>query len=201
MEPDHIPEVAMLQLACFPPPFPEELLWNGSHLRRHLEIFPEGQFVTLDQKDKVWASCSNTLVPDAVWDAHTSWTETVGGPYLRRFDRSGKTLYGLDVSVHPSVRGKGLLREFMKQRFDLCRGMNLTRYGTAVRMPGFASWANQTGDATPEMYARQVESGAVKDPTLTPMLRVGLRLEGVIRDYMDDFESGNAAAALEWMDR
>jgi hypothetical protein len=79
--------------------------------------------------------------------------------------------------------------------------MNLTRYGTAVRMPGFASWANQTGDATPEMYARQVESGAVKDPTLTPMLRVGLRLEGVIRDYMDDFESGNAAAALEWMDR
>ncbi len=47
-------------------------------------------------------------------------------------------------------------------------------------------------------YARVVVEGKATDRTLTPLLRYGLGFVEVIENYMDDEESGNAAALLEW---
>lgn len=188
--------VVALQPLAFPPPFDPELLWEADHLRRHLQVFPDGQFVAVHQ-GRIVASCSNTRIPEQLWQAHGSWSDTVGGPMLDSFDPEGTTLYGLDISVHPEHQGQGVGRKLYQARFRFVRQQGLLRYGTACRMPNFASGGEALGLSLEE-FAQRVVQGATTDRTLTPLLRMGLRFESVIRDYMDDAESGNAAALLSW---
>lgn len=186
-----------LQRACFPAPFPEELLWSASHLAEHLRVFPEGQFV-VDSEDRIVASASNAIVDENVWQAHLPWAETLGGPELSRHDPRGTTLYGVDVSVHPAFRRRGLARALYEARFALVRSAGLARYGTACRIPDFRAWSLAH---KPDLdgYLGAVASGDTEDRTLTPLLRLGLALVGGIRGYMDDEESLDCAALLEWM--
>lgn len=189
--------VAGLQRACFPPPFPEELLWNERHLRTHLAIFPEGQFIAVGDEGTI-GSASNCIVSEEGWLSHASWDSTAGGPMIANHVAKGSTLYGLDVSVHPDWRGRGVMRSLYRARFDLVRKLGLKRYGTAVRMPGFGAFEVQNPGSQPEDYVRAVVESRLVDRTLTPMLRVGLKPGGVIRNYMEDPESHHSAAVLEW---
>jgi len=188
----HIPGVVALQESCFPPPFDPELLWKANHLRRHVELFPDGQFVALLGSDVV-ASCSNTLISEDNWQAHKSWDETVGGYFLENFDPAGSTVYGLDISVHPDHRRQGIARALYEARFDVVRRRAI-RYGTACRLPDFIN----SNFPTPVSFAKAVEAGEVEDRTLTPLLKMGLTMTDVLENYMDDIESGHAAALLEW---
>lgn len=197
MSPEHLDGAVALQRACFPPPFPEDLLWSRGHLERHLELFPAGQFVAVEGA-KVVASASSTRISEQNWIAHKSWDETVGGPLLTTFDADGSTLYGLDISVHPDYRGKGLGLDLYKMRFELVQVLGLIRYGTACRLPDFRTYQNLYSGLTVEEYAENVVRGNTQDRTLTPLLRYGLTFRGVIHDYMDDYESDNSAALLEW---
>jgi ribosomal protein S18 acetylase RimI-like enzyme len=182
-----------LQRACFPPPFPEDLLWQPHHLLQHLEVFPEGQFAALDG-EKVVASCTNLRVSDAAWDSHLDWMTTTGGPTLAAHTPAGGTLYGVDISVHPDYRGRGIARTLYQMRYDLVCDMALARYGTACRMPDYAA----SGMVSVADFAAAVARGDCTDRTLTPLLKMGLVFEGIIENYMDDEESGNAGAILSW---
>lgn len=192
MEPGDIPGAVALQKACFPDPFPEELLWNADHLARHIELFPAGQFV-VEAEGAIVASASATRISEARFQAHESWDATVGGPFLTSFDPAGSTLYGLDISVHPEFRRFGFGRLLYSARFDLVRSSNLKRYVTGCRLPDFGASGLEL-----EAYLAQVERGARTDRTLTPLLRYGLKLVGGIREYMEDEESRDCAALLEW---
>ncbi len=189
--------VVGLQALCFPLPFDPDLLWQRPHLERHLELFADGQFVA-ESAQGIVASCSNTLVAERSWAEGRSWEATVGGPMLDHFDAHGTTLYGLDISVHPDCRGLGLARALYQARFDLVKDRQLARYGTACRLPGYQEWARGRDQATPQQYADDVAAGRISDRTMTPLLKVGVKYLGVIENYMDDEESGNAAAKLEW---
>lgn len=192
-----IPGAIALQRLCFPDPFPAEFLWLPEHLAAHLQIFPRGQLVAVED-GQVIGSASTCIISESNWQAHESWTNTVGGPFVVNHDPHGSTLYGLDISVHPGFRRRGIGRAFYHARFKLVEALNLDRFGTACRLPGFMTWSQRTGRTDVEEYALQVSSGAENDPTLTSLLRYGLTFLGVIHDYMDDEESANAAALLEW---
>lgn len=193
MQTQDLEGVLALQRCCFPPPFSTEFLWRREHLEAHLAKFDEGQFVALSG-DKVIGSASNNLISEMLWEAHASWEETNGGWEFDSFDPSGTTLYGADISVHPAHRGQGVGRALYTARFELVRKRNLTRFGTACRLPDFSS-SSYSGLKD---YANSVAEGTTVDRTLTPLLRYGLRLITVLQDYMDDPESGNGAALLEW---
>ncbi len=150
------------------------------------------------QESQIVGSASNTRISEDKWHAHKSWDETVGGPFLTNFDPKGSTLYGLDISVHPAWRGKGVGRALYQARFGLVRTQGLTRYGTACRIPGYLNWSLTAEDPSPEKYVAEVVAQRAADRTLTPLLRYGLRFLDVIHDYMDDEESANSAALLEW---
>lgn len=227
---EDIEGVVALQRACFPPPFPEELLWKREHIERHLDVFPEGQFVAISKgveipcqgeatrsKDKpgradahindsdgqVIGSASSLIITEDNYKAHHDWQTTVGGHFLECHDPSGTTLYGVDISVHPDFRGLGVGRKLYEARLQFVRDNRLCRYATACRIPDFAAWwdlhprIESLADAL-NAYCREVIGGRTTDRTLTPLLRYGLKFVAVIENYMEDEESANAAALLEW---
>lgn len=185
--------VVALQRACFPPPFPENLLWNAGHLERHLVVFSEGQFVALIDGIVV-GSASSLIITEGHYQAHQDWETTVGGHFLNAHDPSGTTLYGADISVHPDFRGHGVGRALYEARKDLVRALRLKRYATACRLPGYLD----SGFETVEEFVDAVIRGETTDRTLTPLLKYGMTCVGVAHDYMQDEESANAAAMLEW---
>jgi GNAT superfamily N-acetyltransferase len=194
MNPLDVEEVAALQADCFPPPFPPELLWQASHLLGHLRLFPQGQFVAVVD-GKVVGSASSLLIPSERWAGDHSWDDVTGGLTLSRHDPKGTLLYGADISVHPEHRGQGIARALYQARFDLVRRLSLKGFVTSCRLPGFL--ASNAPD--PETYAQEASRGERTDATLTPLLKMGLSYLGVSRTVMDDPESGNAAAKLEWL--
>lgn len=192
----HVQAAVELQRLAFPPPFDAELLWKADHLLHHIALFPAGQFAALNEEGVVMGTCSNTRITDENWHSHQDWDTTVGGPFLTTFNPGGSTLYGLDISVHPDFRRMGVARALYSARFDLIRRDDaLLRYGTACRIPGFA---DHRSSFLPETYVQRVVEGHCSDPTLTPLLKMGLTYLETIADYMEDEESGNAAAMLEW---
>lgn len=164
----------------------------------HVRKFPEGQFVAVSETGDVVASCSNCLVVEATWKKHGSWVATVGGPNIEGHDDSGSTLYGLDIAVHPAWRRAGIGRALYAARFGVVRARALTRYGTGCRIPDFREAKRQVPHLIPAAYAEEVVRGARQDRTLSPLLRFGLTFLGVVNNYMEDDESANAAALLEW---
>lgn len=197
MRPEHIAGAVALQRECFPPPFPEELLWRAEHLAHHIEIFPEGQFVALES-GKVIGSASNLVLTEEAWRRHGTWDETVGGPYFANHAPAGSTLYGADISVAPPHRTKGVGRALYNARFDLVRSRKLVRYGTACRIPDYLSFHKRVA-ATTKQYIEVVLNKASADRTLTPLLRIGLSYVETLENYMMDEESGNAGVLLEWL--
>lgn len=192
-----VPGMVALQRACFPAPFPAEFLWRVEHLERHLEIFPAGQFVAVEG-ERVVGSASNSRISEADWQAHLPWDSTVGGPFLQSFNPAGSTLYGLDISVHPEYRGRGVGRALYEARFNLVRELRLLRFGTACRLPGYLNWSKTRTEASVETYVQEVVAGREADRTLTPLLRYGLEFIEVLHGYMEDPESADSAALLEW---
>lgn len=196
LQPEHFSGVVALQRACFPAPFPEELLWQPNHLENHLRVFPEGQFVYLLDGEVV-GSASSLRISRDTWQAHKPWVDTTGGLDLSAHEADGEVLFGADISVHPKHQGKGFGRALYHARFNLVRRLGLAFYGTVCRMPDYAFW-NQKAGLTPVEYADLVVQGQVPDRTMTPLLKMGLSFERVIPNHMEDEESGNAAAALVW---
>lgn len=198
MTPDDVAGAVRLQELCFPPPFDPSLHWRPEHLLAHIARFPAGQFVGVSAQGEVIASCSNCRVAEGTWQAHGSWLDTVGGPFIEGHDPVGSTLYGLDISVHPDWRRGGVGRALYQRRFQFVRDEGLTRYGTGCRLPDFTAAKARQPELDVESYARDVVSGMRQDRTLSPLLRFGLTFLGVLTNYMEDAESADCAALLEW---
>lgn len=197
MRPEHIEGAVKLQRDCFPPPFPDELLWQPGHLAQHLVIFPEGQFVAMDA-GRVIGSASSLRISRSVWQDHESWELLTGGHSFSSHDPGGEILYGADISVHPESRGKGVARALYAARFELVTAEGMRMFATCCRIPGWREWSSRTGGGTHEQYCDLVVASSLADPTLTPLLRMGMCFRGLAYDYMEDEESGDAAAVLEW---
>jgi GNAT superfamily N-acetyltransferase len=191
---EDIAGVVALQQKAFPPPFDPELHWDPEHIEAHIRVFPLGQWVAVSHDGTVIGSCSNTLISEERWNLHAPWYRTVGGPSLEGIELNGNTLYGLDISVDPDFRRQGVGRSFYEARFEYVRNNQLTRYGTACRIPGFV----ECEETSAENYVQNVVTAEMTDRTLTPLLRYGLTCLGVIENYMPDPESLNHAALLEW---
>lgn len=183
-----------LQRACFPPPYPEEQLWNAGQLKAHIARFPEGALCA--EVDGVIAgSCTSLIIKFDPEHPHHTWAEVADNGYISTHDPNGDTLYGIDMAVHPDYRRRGIARRMYEARYDLVRRLGLKRFLAGGRMPGYGGYADRM---SPEEYADRVIRGELIDPVLTPQLRAGLRPVAVLRGYLPDEESRDAALLLEW---
>src|SRR5215208_5430968 len=139
--------------------------------------------------------CFPTLAPD-------EWmTEEHFASHLRLFPEGqhvaldGERLYGSDMSVHPAYRGRKISRLLYDARKDLARRLRLRGIVAGGMIPGYKNYRDRMNVAE---YANAVASGELIDPTLTPQLRAGFRLRGILYDYIDAGELGNDSTLIVW---
>jgi hypothetical protein len=105
--------VALLQRA-----YPDMPVWKMEELTHHLAVFPEGQLVAVDQTDRIVGSSSSLIID---WDDYTEsahWATITGSGTFNTHNPLGKTLYGADMGVDPTMRchGIGSLQNNMSQK-------------------------------------------------------------------------------------
>lgn len=188
------PELINIQRESFPPPFPSELWWNNEQLKNHVSLFPEGALCI--EVDGVLAGSMTALLVnfDPSHPEH-SWEEITDNGYIRNHNPNGNTLYVVDISVRPTYRKFGLGKWLMLSMYDVVIHLGLTRLLGGGRMPGYHKHAFEM---SPDEYLAAVVRGELKDPVITFLLRCGRTPVKVVANYLEDEESHNFGALMEW---
>ncbi|MEH7252560.1 GNAT family N-acetyltransferase [Neobacillus niacini] len=192
--PTDFDELIQIQSECFPPPFPSELWWNIEQLTNHVTYFPEGALCI--EVDGVLAGSLTALCVnfDPNHMEH-KWEDITDNGYITNHNPSGDTLYIVDISVRPSFRKLGLGKLMMQAMYHVVIQKKLVRLLGGGRMPGYQKKADTM---TPDQYLQEVIAGKLKDPVITFLLRCGRLPIGIVENYLDDVESCNYAALMEW---
>jgi GNAT superfamily N-acetyltransferase len=192
---DDYPELRRIQQECFPPPFPEALLWTRQQIASHQAHFPDGALCA--EINGVMVGSASALVlrwhPGEV--AHT-WAEASADGFLSNHDPRGNMLYGVDIAVSPGYRRRGVARALYQARYALVRRLQLDGFISGSRLSGYHRVQESLSI---EDYARQVVAGMREDPVITPQLRSGLRALQLVRGYLPDAESADAALLMAWL--
>jgi GNAT superfamily N-acetyltransferase len=191
--PEHLAALAVHQRICYPTLAEYELM-TEAHFASHLRLFPEGQHVALDGDRVVGQSSTFQISGEVVFAPHR-FHDIMAAGFFTNHDPRGEWLYGADMSVHPDYRGRGLAGKLYAARKDLICRLNLRGMVAGGMLPGY----NQHQDAmTVEEYVDRVSRGELIDPTLTPQLRSGFVVRGVLRDYIDDAAITPHASLIVW---
>lgn len=192
MKAEHAEQLEALQRIVFPNLAEEELL-HADQYKKHVEIFPEGQFVALDGDKVVGATSTIRYHFDINHQEHHTFFEIMGGGWFTTHDSNGEWLYGMDVSVHPDYRNKGIAKALYKARMETCKQLGLKGQMTVGMLNGY----NKVKDEmTIEEYYEKVKNKELFDPTVSVQEKVGFKIVGLMKDYLNDPTCGNAGAVI-----
>lgn len=194
MCPEDIPSILDLQGTVFPTMPP----WKASQLKRHLEVFPEGQVVAEDEAGKIVGASSSLVIVQEDFNELANWSKITGDGYFTTHNlQEGKTLYGADIGVDPEARGRGVGAMLYDVRKETVKRFNLKRMVAGGRIPGYGRVAHLI---PPEQYVEEVLSGKREDQVLGFQLQNGFTVIRVIPDYLSfDEESKGFATLIEWL--
>lgn len=181
-----------LQHIVFPNLSDEEILHAPQYIR-HTEIFPEGQFVITDSGRIVAATTTMRYHYNENDTSHHTFFDIMGGGWLTTHDPHGEWMYGLDMGVHPGYRGKGLAKELYKVRHHTCRLIGLAGQMTVGMLNGYIKHKDAM---TIDAYYEKVKSGELFDPTVSVQAKIGFKIKGLMKDYLNDPTCGNAGALI-----
>jgi ribosomal protein S18 acetylase RimI-like enzyme len=183
-----------VQKESFPPPFPPELWWNEQQLQNHVRLFPDGA-LCIEINEEIAGSMTCLIVDYLPGDPDHTWAQMTDNGYIRNHNPSGNTLYVVDISVRPAYRKLGLGKWLMLSMYEVVVHKGLDRLLGGGRMPGYHQKADEM---TAEQYLSAVVAGKLKDPVITFLLRCGRTPVKVVKDYLEDEESCNYGALMEW---
>ena len=189
---DDIPNVVELQHRAFP----AMQTWDADDLTHHLQVFPEGQLVAVDESGTILGSASALLID---WDDYAEsarWSTITGNGSFDTHNPLGKTLYGADLSVDPLARRRGVGSLLYEARKNIVKERGLKRFLTGGRIPGYAAVSSEM---TAAEYVSDVVRGRRKDPTLSFQVSNGLVVLDVVPEYLEDSQSRGFATLLEWL--
>ncbi|MCB2154313.1 GNAT family N-acetyltransferase [bacterium] len=178
--------------------YPDDPPWGNATLGKHLEVFPEGQFVAEDRSDgRILGMAASLIVLWDDYERHGNWREFTDAGMFTNHDPEGHTLYGAEVMVHPDSQGKGIGRKIYAARRELVRQLGLLRIRAGARLRGYHRCA---GTLSAEEYVLKVVKGELHDPTLTFQLKQEFRVLYVVDNYLRyDEPSQGYAAVIEWI--
>jgi len=191
--PEDIPGVIRLMKQVYVEPHGPEAVWPAETLRRHLEVFPEGQLSITNREGRLVADSTSMMVSHERAMLPHRWSEITGRGTLDSHDPRGDAFYGVDLAVEPEFQGMGLAHYLYAARMALAIQLGCRYFVAGARMPGYHFAADLL---SPEDYLALVERGLIFDPTLSKQLRLGFTLKGLLRDYISDPESAGYAALI-----
>jgi len=179
--------------------YPGSVPWNLEQLGSHLKVFPEGQFVAVDAVTGRVAGMAASLI--VLWDDYdmtANWRDfTDHGMFTNHDPANGRTLYGAEVMVRPSMQGRGIGKKLYEARQRLVETLGLLRIRAGARLRGYHRYAEQL---TAEAYTIKVIKGGLGDPTLSFQIKRGFHVIAVVSEYLrHDPESLGYAAVIEWI--
>lgn len=183
-----------LQKECFPPPFPQELLWSEEQLASHINTFPEGALCALVNGEIVGSVTSLIVHFDPDAPEHT-WAETTDNGYITCHDPQANTLYIVDISVSPHYRKLGIGKWLMNTMYELAVEKRMERLLGGGRIPFYHKYAHEISAS---QYVEDVIEGKKIDPVLSFLLHCGRSPLCIVSNYLDDEESLNYGVLMEW---
>ncbi|MFB6497677.1 GNAT family N-acetyltransferase [Bacillus haynesii] len=189
-----IPDLIALQRECFPPPFPEDLLWNEKQLYSHIERFPDGALCAASE-GRIIGSMTALMTDFNPKHPHHRWDEVTDNGYIGTHQNDGNSLYVVDISVSPDYRKLGIGKRLMQSMYELTVFKGLKRLIGGGRIPHYHKSA---AEITPEQYVQAVLDGEKRDPVLSFLLHCGRSPVCVIPGYIEDEESLDYAVLMEW---
>lgn len=176
--------------------YPDIEPWPAEQVHHQLEVFPHGQVVAT-VGDQLVGCASSIIVNWDHWSALHTWDSVTAEGSFATHDPTGKTLYGAEVFVDPSIRGRRIGHWLYDARRKICRALNLKRIIACGRLPGYHKYALEM---SAETYAKRVVWGDIIDPVLNFQLREGFDFCGVIEGYIpEDRESGSFSSLIVWL--
>lgn len=191
--PEHIPQLVIHQQACFSMLEPAEW-FDQAKFESHLRVFPEGQHVALDGELVVAESSTFRARGEQVLVQHT-FNDVMAHGYFTNHEPQGEWLYGADMSVNAAYRRRGIATALYNTRKALIRELGMRGMVAGGLLPGYANYHTQM---SVDEYVAQVAAGTLQDPTLTPQLRQGFAVRGVLYNYFDGDGPLVHASLLVW---
>lgn len=182
--------------------YPESPPWTHDLLSSHLAVFPEGQLVAIERgpgdDGRVVGMAASLVIKWDDYDIASSWREfTDHGRFSNHDPVHGRTLYGAEVMVDPTLQRRGIGGKLYAARRELVESLGLLRIRAGARLRGYGTYAERM---TPEQYVIAVIRSEIKGPTLTFQLRHGFEVIAVVSGYLrHDPESLGYAAVIEWL--
>ncbi len=187
--PKHAESLDKLQQLVFPTLSPDERL-QAKHYLRHIDLFPDGQFVVLDGETII--GMSTTIRYHLSMEDHT-YLEVSAGLWMTSHEKDGDWLYGMDVGVHPDYRGKGIAKAIYQARQELCRALGLKGQITVGMPNGYLAYAD---NMSLDDYYTALLQGTIFDPTVSMQQKLGFALVRLIHNYLDDPQCGNGGVLM-----
>ena len=179
--------------------YPGSPPWSERQLASHQDVFPEGQLVAVDPTTGAIAGMAASLI--VLWDDYdiaTSWRDfTDAGMFTNHDPEHGRTLYGAEIMVDPTMQGRGVGSTLYAARRDLTERLRLLRIRAGARLRGYHYCAPSMSAAE---YVEAIVRGRIHDPTLSFQIRRGFHVLDVVPGYLrHDPESLGWAAVIEWI--
>lgn len=168
---------------------------TAAHFRRHIEVFPEGQFTALEARRVVGLTASMRIAFDPAYPFIESWYTTISDGWLTRHDPNGDWMYGVESCVHPAYQGMGVGGKLMEARFNVAKALNLRGMVAGSAIIDYYKVAEHVAV---EDYVRGVVEGRYFDRNLTKQLRKGFRAVAPIPDYLPDPETRGWGVVIVW---
>jgi GNAT superfamily N-acetyltransferase len=178
--------------------YPSEEPYTAEELEDHRQVFPQGQFVAIEESRNAVAGVHFTLRLrlmdfhiDDPWDILTA-----GGSFLDH-NPEGHTLYGADIMVHPDHQHHGIAHALTDQARFLVQEEKLWRLVGASRLPGFCKHCSTMAI---EDYVAAVLSATLFDPVLSIHIKDGWTAVKPIHGYLQhDPDSAGWAEVIQWV--
>ena len=172
-----------------------DVFWSGEQIEKLINIFPEGQIVTVANNKIVGCALSIIVDYDRVKNDHT-YLSITGEETFNTHTPTGNILYGIEVFIHPEYRGLRLARRMYDYRKELCETLNLKSIIFGGRIPNYHLYAEEL---RPKEYIQKVRKKEIFDPVLTFQLSNDFHVRKVMTNYLpNDEESRHFACLMQW---
>lgn len=179
--PEHAPALEELQRIVFPT-LDDAERFKREHYLKHVELFPEGQFVALDG-ERVVGMTSTIRYRFDFEHSHHTFAEIIEGGWLTSHDPVGPWLYGCDIGTHPEYRRRGIARGLYAARQDTVRRLGLLGQVTVGMLRGYGAVKDQM---SAEAYYEELVAGKRDDPTISAQIHLGFEPRGLVPGYLND---------------